>query len=118
MGYRVALSVRLKEQALGVVPSLEWPGFKTKEFASRLRELGWQQTLFVTGDKAIPEGLDRSSRNIQSVEVLTAPELTVYDLVKWPRVVIDIPAVEFFEQHLGKGVESSWPNDSDESADS
>ena len=102
MGMRVALSARLKEQGLGVVESLDWPGFKTKELAARVKELGWEKTLFVTGLEDIPEGLDRSSRNLPRVEVAMADELTVYDIMKWPRLVLDVSAVEAFERSLGK----------------
>ncbi|KAJ3549329.1 hypothetical protein NM688_g5187 [Phlebia brevispora] len=102
MGMRVALSARLKERGLGVVESLDWPGFKTKEFAARLKELGWDKTLFVTGLEDIPEGLQRSSGNIQRVETSVAEELTVYDIMKWPRVVLDVPAIEWFERKLGR----------------
>ncbi|KAF7789179.1 hypothetical protein EIP86_000116 [Pleurotus ostreatoroseus] len=102
MGMRVALSARLKEQGLGVVESLDLPGFKTKELAARVKELGWEKTLFVTGLEDIPEGLDRSSRNLPRVEVAMADELTVYDIMKWPRLVLDVSAVGAFERSLGK----------------
>ena len=111
MGMRVALSARLKEQSLGVVESLEWPGYKTKELAKRVRELGWDRTLFVTGLKGVPEGLDRSSRNLQRIETAVAENLSVYDLVRWPRIILDLPAVEWMEHTLARGVRSSWPND-------
>lgn len=102
MGMRVALSARLKEHGLGVVESLDWPGFKTKDFAKRMTELGWEKTLFVTGLADIPKGLAQSSRNLQRVDVAVANELTVYDVMKWPRLVMDVSAVEAFERSLSK----------------
>ncbi|KAI0082285.1 ribosomal protein L4 [Panus rudis PR-1116 ss-1] len=104
MGMRVALSARVKEHGLGIVRSLEWPGSKTRGLVERLEELGWQKTLFVTGLSSVPEGLRRASSNIHKVATTTAEELTVYDAVKWPRLVLDIPAVEYFEQTLAKRV--------------
>ncbi|KAI0932094.1 hypothetical protein AcW2_000811 [Taiwanofungus camphoratus] len=104
MGMRVALSARVKENALGVVESLEWPSAKTKDLAERIEELGWRKTLFVSGLDSVPEGLKRASSNIYKVQTTTAPELKVYDLVKWPRVVLDLAAVEWFERTLGKPV--------------
>ena len=102
MGMRVALSAKVKENGLGVVETLEWPGVKTKDFAKRINELGWNKTLFVTGKEKVPETLERSSGNIQGIDTATASELTVYDAVKWERLVLDVPAVEFYEKMLGK----------------
>lgn len=102
MGMRVALSVKVKENSLGIVESLQWPGVKTKDFAKRIGALGWNKTLFVTGLEEVPETLDRSSRNIPGVHTITTSDLTVYDALKWERLVLDVPAIEFYEQTLGK----------------
>ncbi|KAF8531030.1 ribosomal protein L4 [Gautieria morchelliformis] len=102
MGMRVALSAKVKENGLGIVESLQWPGVKTNELAKRIGELGWNKTLFVTGMAKVPETFDRSSRNIPDVDTRTASELSVYDAVKWERLVLDVSAVEFYEQTLGK----------------
>ncbi|KAI0788490.1 ribosomal protein L4 [Abortiporus biennis] len=100
MGLRVALSAKVKERGLGVVESLQWPTAKTNELAQRLEALGWQKTLFVTGEEAVPEGLKRASANLPHVETVTAKELNVYSTLKWSRVILDIPAVKFFEETL------------------
>ncbi|KAH8102586.1 ribosomal protein L4 domain-containing protein [Cristinia sonorae] len=108
MGLRVALSARIKEHGLGIVRSLAWPTAKTKTLAGRLDELGWRKTLFVTGEESVPEGLRRASSNLYKVETKQVCEVTVYDLVKWPRVVLDVPAVEWFERTLAKDSKSPW----------
>ncbi|KAH9858101.1 ribosomal protein L4 domain-containing protein [Lenzites betulinus] len=102
MGMRVALSARVKEQSLGVVRSLEWSSFKTKDLQQRIEELGWWRTLFVTGHDQIPEGLDRASSNLPMVDTVTAADLNVYTALRWPRLVLDLSAVEWFERALGK----------------
>ncbi|KAI0756898.1 ribosomal protein L4 [Daedaleopsis nitida] len=102
MGMRVALSARVKEQSLGVVRSLEWPGFKTRELEDRVEELGWRKTLFVTGHDEIPDGLQRASANLPHVETVRAEDLNVYNALKWPRLVLDLHAVEWFERALGR----------------
>ncbi|KAI0283449.1 ribosomal protein L4 [Russula aff. rugulosa BPL654] len=99
MGMRVALSAR-------IVESLDWPGTKTKDMARRLDEMGWDhKTLFVTGKDVIPTGLKRSTENLHKTNAMTAQQLGVYDLVKWPRVVLDIEAVQWFEHQLSKNKE-------------
>ena len=103
MGMRVALSARVKESNLRIVESLDWPGTKTKDMARRLDELGWDhKTLFVTGKDVIPTGLARSTGNLHKINAMTAQQVGVYDLVKWPRVVLDIEAVQWFEYQLSK----------------
>ena len=102
MGLRSALSARVKEQGLGVVRSLEWQGHKTQKLARRVEELGWERTLFVTGMEEIPEGLRRASGNLKGVDTVTARDLDVYHALKWPRLVLDLPAVEWFERVLGR----------------
>ena len=103
MGMRVALSARVKEHNLRIVESLDWPGTKTQDIARRLDELGWDhKTLFVTGKDVVPSGLKRSTSNLNKINATTAQQVGVYDLVKWPRVVLDIEAVQWFEHHLSK----------------
>ena len=99
---RVALSAKLREHGLGVVKSLNWNGVKTHPLAKRFSELGWRKTLLVTGLDGVPQILRRASSNIDQVEVVTARDLNVYDVVKWPRLVLDLEAVEWFERRLGK----------------
>lgn len=102
MGMRVALSAKLREQRLGVVESLDWPGVKTQALTKRITSLGWHKTLFVTGESEVPRGLSRSGSNIQNLEFTTVDELKVYDVVHWPRIVMDAAAVDLLEARLSK----------------
>jgi len=103
MGLRVALSARVKEHNLRIVESLDWSGTKTQDMIRRLDELGWEnKTLFVTGKDVVPSGLQRSTNNLHKTNAMTAQEVGVYDLVKWPRVVLDVEAVQWFEHQLSK----------------
>ena len=103
MGMRVALSARVKEHNLRIVESLEWTHTKTGDMARRLDELGWDhKTLFVTGKDVVPTGLKLSTGNLPRISTTTAQQIGVYDLVKWPRVVLDLEAVQWFEHQLSK----------------
>lgn len=104
MGMRVALSVKMKEQRLGVVTSLNWPNGKTKHLAQRIDNLGLRKTLFVTGEEMLPTGLQRAIGNIPMVKLITPDKLTVYETLKWQRIVLDVKAVDFFERTLKKDV--------------
>jgi len=102
MGMRVALTAKLREQSLGVVESLEWPGVKTAAFARKIRPLGWKKVLFISGADEVPANLLRSSRNLQDVECMPAKDVTVYHLLKWHTAVLDLDAVDHFHRQLAK----------------
>ncbi|CAE7149333.1 unnamed protein product [Rhizoctonia solani] len=101
LGMRIALSAKLRDGQLGAVSSLEWPTPKTKSLWTRVSELGWtDRTLFLTGKSEVPEALNLASRNIPSLLCETAANATVYDVLKWKRVILDIEAIEWFEREL------------------
>ncbi len=99
-GMRVALSSKVHVNTLGVAENLDWPGVKTNAFSRRMEELGWGKVLFVTGDHT--PRLERVCRNVPGIEAKKAEDLNIYDVLKWPRLVLDLKAVDFFERLLGK----------------
>ncbi|KAF9244639.1 ribosomal protein L4 [Melanogaster broomeanus] len=103
MGMRVALSVKVKEQRLGVVPRVQWYCHKTVTLENRLDKLGWRTgTLFVSGMPQIDTAIKLAGRNLRGLEFKHVDELNVYDLVKWRRVILDLPAVSLLESKLSK----------------
>jgi len=104
MGMRVALSVKMKEHQLGVTTSLNWPNSKTKHLVQKIDNLGLRKTLFVTGEEALPVGLERAIGNVPMVKLIASDQLTVYEALKWQRLVLDVKAVDYFERTLGKHV--------------
>ncbi|KAL4076305.1 ribosomal protein L4 domain-containing protein [Scleroderma yunnanense] len=104
MGMRVALSAKLREQRLGIVRRLHWYCLKTRTLKRRLDLMGWTTgTLFVTGESQVHPALRLAGRNLPGVEFKPVSDLRVYDLIKWRRVILDIPAVQMLERTLSKG---------------
>lgn len=103
MGLRVALSARLKERMLFVCPSVDWPNHKTKNLDARLKGLGWDNVLLVTGKEHVSPYLAVASRNLKGVVCKSVGELEVWDVLKSQQVVLDLEAVQHFEERLGKG---------------
>ena len=104
MGMRVALSAKLREQRLGVVRRLHWYCLKTRTLKRRLDSMGWTTgTLCVTGESQAHPALRLAGRNLPGVEFKVVSDLHVYDLIKWRRVILDVPAVQTLERTLGKG---------------
>ncbi|KAG1784019.1 ribosomal protein L4 [Suillus placidus] len=105
MGMRVALTMKLREQRLGVLQRINWWSHKTATLSSRLDGLGWRTgTLFVTGESEVPARMRLASRNLRGIECRTVADLVVYDIVKWRRVVLDLAAVNALERAFGKGL--------------
>ncbi|KAG6814083.1 hypothetical protein H0H92_003130 [Tricholoma furcatifolium] len=104
MGMRVALSTKVRERKLGVMTQFSWPNGKTKHLAQKIDLLGMRKTLFVTGEQKPSAGLERAIGNIEKVKLVTTDKLNIYELLKWPRVVLDMKAVAFFERTYRKDV--------------
>ena len=102
MGMRVAFSAKVRERQLGVMTSLSWPNGKTKHLNQMINAHGLQKTLFITGEDSPCTGLERAIANIPRAKLITAEELNVYEILKWHRVLLDMKAVDYFEQLLGK----------------
>ncbi|KAJ7706243.1 ribosomal protein L4 domain-containing protein [Mycena rosella] len=103
MGMRVALSLKVRERLLGVMTSMDWPNGKTKHLSQKIDALGLRRTLFVTGDTP-PVGLERAMRNIPLTKLTTLDQLSVYEVLQWQRVVMDVKAIDIIEQTLRKDV--------------
>lgn len=97
MGMRVALSAKVKEQKFGIMRSLDWPSGKTNTLSKHIQETGHRQTLFVTGEDIVSPGLDRAIRKVPQVAAMTVDKLNVYELMRWPRLVLDLKAAQFLQ---------------------
>ena len=102
MGMRVALSAKVKERRLGIIPHIGWNTVKTKTFAKRFSQLGWDKTLFVTGREEIERNFSLATRNLQDVEVMKIEDVQVYHLLKWPRVILDLKALQWIEAKFAR----------------
>jgi len=104
MGMRVALSAKMRENRLGVMTSMQWPCGKTGPLSRKIDELGLRKTLFVTGEETAEQGFAKAIANIPWAKLVTAKDVNVYEVLYWQRVVLDVKAVEYFEQTLKKDV--------------
>jgi large subunit ribosomal protein L4 len=112
MGMRVAWSAKVREGQLMAVESLNWPGTQTKLLRARLDQMGWGvgRTLFVTGQQEFPDGFRLSCGNLAETEMKRAAEVNIHDALKYPRVVMDLSALEYFEERLKRGTTMAMPD--------
>jgi large subunit ribosomal protein L4 len=98
LALKMALSSKVQTEGLVVVDKMEMAEIKTKTFADMIKGLGAEKSLIVTGQK--DENLELSSRNIPGVKILQTQGLNVYDILKYPKLVILQPALEGIEGRL------------------
>lgn len=95
---RSALSARFQDEKLTVLSKLELGKISTKEFQQVLDNFEMKSALVVI-DAANPE-VELSARNLRQVKVLRADGVNVYDVLKYPNLVLTEGAVEQLEGAL------------------
>jgi large subunit ribosomal protein L4 len=97
---RAALSAKLAEGQLTVVEELQPAGAKTKALVALLAGLGVaaEPTLLVVDN--VTEAIDRSSRNVPWLRVVRPGQVSVAELLRHPRLVVDRPAVLRLQEAL------------------
>jgi large subunit ribosomal protein L4 len=97
---RAALSAKLAEGQLTVVEELQPAGAKTKALVALLAGLGVaaEPTLLVVDN--MTEAIDRSSRNVPWLRVVRPGQVSVAELLRHPRLVVDRPAVLRLQEAL------------------
>ena len=106
---RGALSLRLGESAITVVEMIDLAEFKTKRLVEILRELGLDASgvLIVTDGEDLH--LERSARNVPRVKVLRVAGLNVFDVLRYPRLLLTKAAVAAIEARLGDAPKEVTP---------
>jgi large subunit ribosomal protein L4 len=99
LALKMALTSKVQDQSLVVVDKLEMDEVKTKVFAGMIKQLDAERALIVTGSK--DERLALSSRNVPGVKILQTEGLNVYDILRFPKLVLVQPAIEGIEGRLG-----------------
>jgi len=95
---RSALSARYKEEKLTVLNGLKFETISTKGFAAVLSRFELGKTLVVI-DQPEPT-VELSARNLPGVKVLRAEGVNVYDIMKYPNLVLTEAAVAQLEGAL------------------
>ena len=93
---RSALSAKLQEENLIVVDKLAFDEIKTKNMVRVMKNLGAEKAYVVL------EGADRnvflSTRNLQDIRLSHAGSLSVYDIMKYKKLILTQDAVKAIEE--------------------
>ena len=96
---RSALSAKVAEQQMTVVETFALDNHKTKALRQVLDRLESGRSVLLV-DFGANDKLERSSRNLEGVELLSSIRLHPYHLLKYERLVISKPAVEKLQEAL------------------
>ncbi len=95
-----ALSARFKEERLTVLSALELEQISTKAFADVLKKFELEKALIIVdGDNL---NVELSARNLPFVKLSRAEGVNVYDVMKYPNLVLTEGAVDQIEGALTK----------------
>jgi large subunit ribosomal protein L4 len=97
---RSALSVRFKNESMTVVNALDLEQISTKNFAAVLDRFELKKALIVVD--GVNTNLELSARNLPFVKVLRAEGVNVYDILKYPNLVMTEAAIDQIEGALTK----------------
>ena len=97
---RSALSSRFKGETMTVLNALELEKISTKGFAEVMKRFELNKALVVI-DSDNPN-VELSARNLPFVKVLKADGINVYDVIKYPNLVLTEGAVDQIEGALAK----------------
>ena len=86
-----ALTSKVQNDEMVVLDSLTLEAPKTKEIVKMLNAFNAKKTLIVTAEAN--ETVYKSARNIEGVAVLPVNNINVYDLLKYPKVIMTKDAV-------------------------
>ncbi|MBN1637148.1 MAG: 50S ribosomal protein L4 [Deltaproteobacteria bacterium] len=95
-----ALSMKLGENEFKIVDKIDLDEVKTKRFVEALNNLEMSNALLVMGN--IDSKVSLASRNHPSSKLLDVRGLNVYDILKYRGLIMDLEAVEYVEERLGK----------------
>ena len=91
-----ALTSKVQNDEMVVLDSLTLEAPKTKEVVKMLNAFNAKKTLIITAESN--ENVYKSARNIEGVAVLPVNNINVYDLLKYPTVMVTKDAVTKIEE--------------------
>ena len=98
LALRMALSSRLAEENLMVINTFDLPEVKTKHFVKIADALGLKKALLVLPEAN--EKVELSARNIPGFTIMTPAQLSVYEILKHPQLILLEGAVAPVEARL------------------
>lgn len=100
LALRRAFSDKVQAGGVTVLDGFALSAPKTKEFVSALRGLKAERNALLVLDQ-VGADLQRASRNVPGVEVTSATNLNVYQVLRYGKLLISRPALDVLQKRLG-----------------
>ncbi|NLY40742.1 MAG: 50S ribosomal protein L4 [Desulfovibrionales bacterium] len=98
LALRMALTTRFASDSMLIVNELRFQEIKTKNFVACKNVLGLKKALIVVSEQ--DSNLSLSARNVPGVLVLDSQSINVYEVLKYPQIVLDQGAVVALQERL------------------
>jgi len=98
LALRMALSARFSEGNIVVLDEFSMPEIKTREFVKVMDNFAFDNCLIVTD--ADNKTVSLSARNAVGYKVLPAAGLNVYDILKYPKLMLEQSTLAQLEERL------------------
>ena len=103
LALKIALSKKLSDGKLKVVSDIKLAKSKTSLLKNKLKTLGVDSVLFVTG-KDIDNNFLLASRNIPNIDFLPFQGINVYTIIKRDFLILSQDAIELLNERFSKWV--------------
>ncbi|XP_077643869.1 large ribosomal subunit protein uL4m [Lonchura striata] len=100
LGLKVALSVKLMQDELHLVDTLEMPSSDPRYLLELARARRWGRSVLVVDSDEFPENISAAAEGLKSITLIPALGLNVHSLLKHQTLVLTLGAVAFLEQRL------------------
>lgn len=98
-GMASIFSQLVREDRLAIVEGITVEAPKTRLFAAKIRDMGYESVLVITDD--LNENVFLAARNLPNVLVLEVNETDPVSLIRFPRVLMTKSALAKFEEIFG-----------------
>jgi large subunit ribosomal protein L4 len=102
LAFRRAFSDKVQSGQVRMLDQLTMAEAKTKSFAALLKSLGIDRPALFVVDK-VEKNVARASRNIPNVEVAAAKDVNIYQLLRYPIVVVSRSGMDQMQLRLAAG---------------
>ncbi len=100
LGMRHALSLKMFDDSIYIVDSLDLSSYKTSDLAKSLSNFGNGKIFMIDGDKEVNRNLKLSSKSLPKSNAVPVIGANVYDIVNSDVVIISKSALPLLEERL------------------
>ncbi|XP_068779023.1 large ribosomal subunit protein uL4m isoform X2 [Struthio camelus] len=100
MGLKVALTVKLMQDNLHIVDSLEMPTADPQYLVELARYRHWGQSVLIVDVNEMPENIENATASLKTITLIPALGLNVHSMLKHHTLVLTLDTVAFLEKKL------------------